>query len=146
MLTGPRRCAARLAQMTPHDIGEIDRELRDALTEGRQWMKCLRRVRKRLGRCYELAFRIMFEEPGAEKFALVHGHVSTLRGVIGHAWIEIGDGRVYDPVLDRYVPAEDYIAGLSAVIERRYTKLEAAKIAVHARYYGPWHEIDALPS
>jgi phage terminase Nu1 subunit (DNA packaging protein) len=33
MLAMPSRCAARLPHLTPHDIGEIDAEVRAALVE-----------------------------------------------------------------------------------------------------------------
>src|SRR5262249_56703071 len=36
-------------------------------------MKSLSRVRKRWKRCYELAWRVMIEEPGSERVRLVHG-------------------------------------------------------------------------
>ena len=45
-------------------------------------MKTLRRVRKRQHRCYELAFFVMHEEPGAEKFKFVHGRI-----VVGAVWL-----------------------------------------------------------
>jgi hypothetical protein len=38
-------------------------------------MKTLKRVRKTGGRCYELAGKIMLNEPGAERFTLVHGRL-----------------------------------------------------------------------
>jgi hypothetical protein len=107
-------------------------------------MKCLKRVRIRQGRCYELALRIMLYEPGAEKFALVHGRVRESKSgfserVIEHAWIEINDRMIYDPVLDEYVPGDKYVAGRSAVVERRYTHSEAMEACSEARQYGPWH-------
>ena len=33
MLAVPSRCAARLPHLTPHDLAEIDAEIRAALTE-----------------------------------------------------------------------------------------------------------------
>jgi phage terminase Nu1 subunit (DNA packaging protein) len=33
MLAVPSRCAARLPHLTPHDVAEIDREVRTVLTE-----------------------------------------------------------------------------------------------------------------
>lgn len=102
-------------------------------------MKSLRRVRKRHGRCYELALKIMSREPGAERFALVHGYIGH-RMPIGHAWIETGDGRVYDPVDDRYLPAAEYAASQGAVVERRYTRTEAMRMMVERDgHCGPWH-------
>jgi hypothetical protein len=109
-------------------------------------MKSLRRVRSRKARCFELAFKAMMNEPGAEKFTLVHGYVHTpAPGVFNaHAWIETDDGRVYDATLDVYMPVEQYVVRYGAVIERRYTREEAAKMAldrdrVSFCFSGPWH-------
>jgi hypothetical protein len=103
-------------------------------------MRSLRRVRKRRGRCYELAFRVMHEEPGAERFVLVHGVVGKR---FGHAWIELDDGTVYDPVYDpvsdRCVPADEYTAMFHAVVERRYTRAEAIDKMLE-NGFGPWHD------
>jgi hypothetical protein len=66
-------------------------------------MQALKRVRKRKGRCYELALKVMLDEPGAKCFTLVHGRVRGPDGrLTGRAWILVDGGRVYDPVLDRY--------------------------------------------
>jgi hypothetical protein len=67
-------------------------------------MQALKCIRKRKGRCYyELAFKVTLDEPDADGFTLVHGRVrGTAGGSTGHAWIILDDGRVYDPVLDRY--------------------------------------------
>jgi hypothetical protein len=100
-------------------------------------MKSLARVRKRNGRCYELAFRVMLDEPGADGFTLIHGRVGP--AMIGHAWIDLNDGRVYDPVRDSYVQGEGYAAFMGgAVVEQRYTKHEAMQASLDARHYGPW--------
>jgi hypothetical protein len=100
-------------------------------------MRSLRRVRKRRGRCYELAFRVMHEEPGAERFVLVHGVVG---GRLGHAWIELDDGTVYDPVLDQRVPVDEYTTMFHAVAERRYTRAEALENMLKNNKHGPWHD------
>src|SRR5262249_55357576 len=101
-------------------------------------MKCLRRVRSRHGRCYELCGRIMLEEPGAESFMLVHGRFCEGRG---HAWIELSDGRIYDST----------IRGRGGIInpeffddmyhaERCYTKAEAVRLMAETKTSGPWTE------
>jgi hypothetical protein len=43
-------------------------------------MKSLQRIKRRHGRCYELAARAITEEPGAEQFTLVHGTAALLIG------------------------------------------------------------------
>jgi hypothetical protein len=102
-------------------------------------MQTLKRIRKRKGRCYELAMKVMLDEPGAEKFTLVHGRVMTDRE-IGHAWIIVDDGRVYDPVLDRYFDPAKYADIYCATGEVSYTKKEAGQRCIDAGcHYGPWH-------
>jgi hypothetical protein len=86
-------------------------------------MESLKRVRKRQKRCYELAWRAMDEEPGAEKFTLCHG-IGPRHLRVPHAWIETGDGRVYDPVDNAYTPIEDY----TGVAEHRYSHREALRL------------------
>jgi hypothetical protein len=105
-------------------------------------MKSLKRIRKRNGRCYELALKAMLDEPGGERFTLVHGRVRqdpTLSGaIIGHAWIETGDGMVYCPSFNRYMPLDEYMAARSAKIERRYTMAEAMTAMGVTGHSGPW--------
>ena len=100
-------------------------------------MKCLKRIRNRRHRCYELAAMVMLNEPGAEQFTLIHG-----RGEYGldHAWIDLNDGRVYDPVADTYTPVEEY----PGVVERRYTKMEAACEIDKTSHWGAWHVSPAM--
>jgi hypothetical protein len=67
-------------------------------------MESLKRIPKRSRRCYELAAIVMMCEPGAERFTLVHGRTGLRGGDIPlrkHAWIELNDGQIYDPVLDQ---------------------------------------------
>jgi hypothetical protein len=86
----------------------------------------------------------MHEEPGAEKLRFVHGRIVVDAVWLGHAWIETGDDRVYDPVEDRYTTASDY----PGVAERRYSRREATKLMMHARrskspyLFGLWHASD----
>jgi hypothetical protein len=55
-----------------------------------------------------------------------------------HAWIELGDGRFYDPVFDSYFEAEKFIARYDAVILFRYNKAEAMRISIEHGHCGPW--------
>jgi hypothetical protein len=105
-------------------------------------MKTLQRVRKRQGRCYELAGRVMLNEKGSEAFTLVHGVLDLSRlglsSAYDHAWIELADGRVYDPNLHEYMPKAEYYDRYKPSRCQRYTRLEAAKLM--SRHYGPWTE------
>jgi hypothetical protein len=83
----------------------------------------------------------MLRTKNAENLTLVHGRISTLPfPVYPHAWIEIADGQVYDPVLDKLEPATLYAAKRSAVVERRYSQIEMARLAAETGHSGPWHD------
>jgi len=105
-------------------------------------MKSLARVRKRDGRCYELALTVMLNEPGAEQFTLVHGTVRSLSYDpplrIGHAWIELGDGRIYDPAADRYEPPKRWWK--QARVQHRYGRSDVAHLVAMFAHNGPWND------
>ena len=70
----------------------------------------------------------MLDEPGADKFRLVHGVVGGIR----HAWIEMPDGQIYDPV-NNNMPRHWYVA------EKRYTRKQMARAMLKHNHHGPWH-------
>jgi len=102
----------------------------------------LRRTRKRDGRCYALANKIMLE-PGADQFTLVHGIVRGPRDTrIDHAWVMLPDGRLYDPVENAYFStAGEYAERYKAVIVRMFTRLDACEAMLVANHHGPWHDV-----
>jgi hypothetical protein len=111
-------------------------------------MKSLKRIRNRHRRCYELAMKVMLNEPGADKFTLVHGYTSLGGGdsipTREHAWIELEDGEIYDVVKDKYFTQDEYVAGLGRIkVVARYTKVEAATKLTESGHTGPWRE--AIP-
>jgi len=72
----------------------------------------------------------------------VHGQCNGPNGSrAGHAWILAPDGRVYDPVLDRWFTEAAYRDFVAAVPERQYTleQAAAALLLLAADHYGPWH-------
>jgi hypothetical protein len=121
-------------------------------------MKSLRRIRKREGRCYELAARAILFDPEAVRLSLVlvhgeingppeqtnPGHASFTR--IGHAWIEASDGRTYDPVRDEWMDTPEYVDRAHAVAQKRYTRAEAFHQVATTDSYGPWPSPAAPPA
>jgi hypothetical protein len=97
---------------------------------------CLRRIRKRQGRCYELANRVVFKETG---WRLIHGRLHASVPVVPyeHAWLE-RDGNFYDPVLDKWFDAAEYVTTFGAVIDRSYSAKEAAHALLEHNHHGPW--------
>ena len=107
-------------------------------------MESLKQVRNRRGRCYELTWRAMLEEEGSEAFVLVHGTLAAsllgLWDAYGHAWIELPDGRVYDPTLNEYAPKAEYYDWYKPSDCQRYSRTQAMELAAHVGHYGPWTE------
>jgi hypothetical protein len=106
-------------------------------------MQCLRRIRKRDGRCFELAIKVMEEEPGATGFTLAHGRF-TRHPILPpekaiHAWIEIDPNTIYDPVTDQIAEKKIYEDQFGAVAEARYSRDEAISKMIETGTYGPWH-------
>lgn len=103
------------------------------------------RLRKRAGRCYELALRgVLRAAELEEEWTLVHG---TCRGIagstIGHAWLERG-AMVYDPVCDQQFTFEDYATTYGALSIVRYSSPEAAMALLTAGHYGPWDPLACI--
>ena len=120
-------------------------------------MQCLDRIRNRsVERSFELAGRAMLsDEPGVDGFVLVHGLAAHLvsdrpkggcaisRKVMLTAWIELADGRIYDPVTHEYAAIEAWRRQHRPQEMARYTRQEAAKQMRETRHYGPWWTIPA---
>lgn len=100
-------------------------------------------VRKRLGRCYELAAKALcFDRAFSDGAVLVHGMVTspfpdTPLQTIDHAWVEDGD-RLWDPTLNRFYARADYYSRFDAVAVDRYTLVEAAKQTAKHGHWGYW--------
>lgn len=81
----------------------------------------IKRIRKRVGRCYELAMRGCMQAP---EWELIHGECDVCSGGrIGHAWLEF-DGEAYCPVLDKVMPAGEFVRRLDARVQVRYSSEE----------------------
>lgn len=94
------------------------------------------RLRRRDGRCFELAFRGCLR---AQEWTLVHGECNGPPGVgsIIHAWLEF-DGHAYCPTNDLLLPVEEYERVFGAVARYRYSFQEASRKLAEYRRYGPW--------
>ncbi len=107
-------------------------------------MKFLAKVRKREGRSYELAMKIMLNESDAKRFTLVHGTiVSQLLEpplCFDHAWIELDDGRIFDPVANCYERADKWHA--NTIAKHRYTHLEVRRMVAATGNVGPWTDAE----
>jgi hypothetical protein len=97
------------------------------------------RPRSRLGRCYELAGRYVFDDP---RWSLVHGTACCADGRVWHAWLKFGD-YIYDPVLDRSYSAHEYASTFDTEEDSTFTQREAAVTALKFGHWGPW--VDERP-
>lgn len=94
-------------------------------------------------RCYELAgYALLFGSAPADA-KLVHGTVGRTESAdadrIGHAWLLLADGRVWEPTSARIYPSE-WLAWAGARTERIYTRREAQLAVIRHEHYGRWHE------
>ena len=95
------------------------------------------RLRKREGRCYELALRGCLK---ASEWELVHGEcIDKFGNRIGHAWLEF-DGEAYCPVLDNCMASVFFYKKLQATTITRYSMIEALIMHLHHQHAGPWHD------
>jgi hypothetical protein len=109
-------------------------------------MKTLQRIRKRQGRCYELVGRVMLYEEGSEAFTLVHGVVNSgfAWRRVEHAWIELPDGRVYEPVLNEYMDKAGFDSRAKPSECQRYTLKQAVRLIGYGGNFGPWTDSERL--
>lgn len=103
----------------------------------------LRRVRKRSGRCYELASRVVRDNADDMGLLLVHGRGrhSVDLPFIGHAWIR-WRAVVYDPVADVYMSEVQYMGDHDVQVTDVYTRAEACKLLLATGHHGPWTPTD----
>lgn len=91
-------------------------------------------IRKRVGRCYELAYK---GQAKASEWILVHGYVNGELGRIDHAWLEC-ENQIYDAVKDEVYSVEIYTKKFNAVAVLRYDPKSAALNVVESGHSGPW--------
>ena len=87
----------------------------------------------RAGNCYLLSLVVVLFEPGGDGFVFV---TAPSMEFLKHAWVDTGDGNIFDPVLDRTMSADLYLE--HAVIERKYTRRQARQIVNEFSTCGPW--------
>jgi len=94
------------------------------------------KLKDRLGRCYEFAFKFVRDN---QQFTLVHGigYSSQTKEIIGHAWCEIDD-IAYDAVMDEAIQKEDYYKGFKLEDTFKYTAQEAIELVNEYEHYGYW--------
>lgn len=94
------------------------------------------KFRARLGLCYQLSGRYVMDDP---ETVLVHGSIQGFGNPrIGHAWVELPGGRVYDAVLDQEFSQVEHVAIFHPVVDRRYSHDETLVTMARTHNWGPW--------
>ena len=90
-----------------------------------------------IGTCYEDAWRFLIKEEEGE---LIHGTVESLGRRIGHAWVELPTGFIWEPESRRFIKKADFEAMAKPQEETRYSVTEAAIMLARVGKHGPWIE------
>ena len=94
-------------------------------------------------RCYELACHALIFGSAPADAKLVHGTIDggyvDGPGRIGHAWLRLADGRIWEPISAK-VYGQEWMVWADALPERVYTRHEARLAVVRFEHYGRWHE------
>lgn len=96
---------------------------------------------ERGGRCYELSAYAVVFGTAPEGSVLVHGSIhGPEAGMqrIGHAWIELPDGTVWEPLYHEI--HRDWATYADAREERRYTRRAAMRKIARTGTWGAWHK------
>jgi hypothetical protein len=72
---------------------------------------------------------------------LVHGTMHGQRAPrrIGHAWLRLPGGKVWEPINAKIHDEAEWVAYARAKVDRVYTKTQAGRMLVLNGHYGRWH-------
>jgi len=70
---------------------------------------------------------------------MVHGTLSDGVMTIGHGWVELPSGKVFDGAQQTFYNKKDFYEKFKAVAERTYDQETMYKNMVKYKHYGPWH-------
>jgi hypothetical protein len=97
----------------------------------------------RKSRCYELACQALVWGTAPKDSFLIHGsmdgHLPDGIGRIGHAWLELPNGKIWEPIMgDLFESWTDWQIWADAQTERRYTLARVQRYITATRTFGPW--------
>jgi len=93
-------------------------------------------IKRRLGKCYELAGGFVLDHRDA---VLVHGTIQRdPHPPNGHAWVELANGHLLDLVTEYELPRDAFERYFNAKPVARYTYKETCQKAVDTGHWGPW--------
>lgn len=95
----------------------------------------------RTGKCYALALSGLIRR-APWSATLVHGSIYNAayseKGRIGHGWLELEDGTVWEPVHGDLFEGPVWESYASPEYEARYTKDDALHLMLTSGHSGPW--------
>lgn len=97
---------------------------------------------QRRNRCYELAgYAVAFGTAPAESL-LVHGSWTgpVSKNRIGHAWVILPDGRVWEPIRHRIYDRADFYDWTKAWDEATYALPVVRRHLAATGHFGRWHD------
>jgi hypothetical protein len=94
-----------------------------------------------VGDCYHQAKNYVADH-ASEGAVLVHGAVADSDGGphTNHAWVELLGGIVFDGAVQRFYGQDAYSERRAAVKRATYDFIEAVRMNIQHRHFGPWDE------
>lgn len=89
------------------------------------------------GTCYEDAWRFFIKQ---EEGVLIHGTVLSQGKRVGHAWVELPSGYIWEPQTSGFYTAKGFHTAAEPIEESRYTTEEASIMLARVGKHGPWTE------
>lgn len=102
-------------------------------------------LEQRLTRCYQLAGYALALGTVPHDATLVHGTIHARvpdAERIGHAWLELFDEMVWEPVSRVLWAADAWQRFTRAVVDRRYDQRETRIAVLRHEHWGPWDDVD----
>jgi len=101
---------------------------------------------EREGTSHYTAWKYLLRHAREPRIRLVHGlHDAGTGGERGaHAWIELGEGIVFDGETKQFYDAAAFHAAVRAEVTHAYSSTEAAHLMLKAGHSGPWSEDERL--
>lgn len=90
--------------------------------------------------CYQRTVEYMDRHREQAGVTLIHGTIASAGGIrVGHAWVELPEGIVFESVCQRFYHQEDYYTVRGAQAVAQYTWPEMDAFLKETDQYGPWH-------
>jgi len=90
-----------------------------------------------LGTCYPDAARYVIKH---EEGTLVHGTTISLGNRMGHAWVELPGGFIWEPYSGETIARERFQELSDPIEHAKYSSEEVAVLTLKTRHFGPWTE------